>query len=403
MELRSAGRWMKEKTFSQISSGHANMLTAGLSIKNICDFPLSLILLICSSAPCSFASSSLLSIQEKHRLLTAQNKTTARAPTSVIHDTKYCTIIIQHVLHKKATAKLTRNSRAPRLVNSRPSSPQFLQAIAVMAAHPALLVVNLKPRTVHRDAAISKSEEPRRVYINLQTLWRPIAIPSWNNRLPLDSTTTNHPPLLLQQNVYDNGCSLLPDEGGISPCGNLEDESGVGLSLKLDSPQQRHHLHLPSRWSLNIFGQKHQKKERFLPNFFTVSCRIFTSIRAMTFLKGITWKSMRIQSKERESKRARVQNTSKRRCTMHSSRERDVNILRPVQLWTGFFRWLSSFIWLAPCWYRPLWREGQEHFCSTTALPSSPRQTLHPYSRQFRRVHRGSICFACANKVLDDG
>ncbi len=81
------------------------------------------------------------------------------------------------MLHK-ATAKLTPNSRAPRLANSRPSSLQFLQAIAVMAAHPALLVVNLKPRTVHRDAAISKSEEPRRVYINLQTLWRPIAIPS---------------------------------------------------------------------------------------------------------------------------------------------------------------------------------------------------------------------------------
>jgi hypothetical protein len=89
------------------------MLTAGLSIKNVCDFPLSLILLICSSAPFSFSSSSLLSIQEKHWLLTGQNKTTARAPTSVIHDAKYCTIIIQHALHK-ATAKLTRNSRAPR-------------------------------------------------------------------------------------------------------------------------------------------------------------------------------------------------------------------------------------------------------------------------------------------------
>lgn len=89
------------------------MLTAGLSIKNICDFPLSLILLLCSSAPFSFSSSSLLSIQEKHWPLTGQNKTTGRAPTSVKHDTKYCTIIIQHALHK-ATAKLTRNSRAPR-------------------------------------------------------------------------------------------------------------------------------------------------------------------------------------------------------------------------------------------------------------------------------------------------
>jgi hypothetical protein len=62
------------------------------------------------------------------------------------------------------------------LANSRPSSLQFLQANAVMAAHPALLVVDSKPRTVHRDAAISKSEEPQRVYINLQTLWRSIAI-----------------------------------------------------------------------------------------------------------------------------------------------------------------------------------------------------------------------------------
>jgi hypothetical protein len=73
----------------------------------------------------------------------------------VMQDTKYCTIIIQHALHK-ATAKLTRSSRAPRLANSRPSSLQFLQANAVMAAHPALLVVDSKPRTVHRDAAISK-------------------------------------------------------------------------------------------------------------------------------------------------------------------------------------------------------------------------------------------------------
>jgi len=55
---------------------------------------------------------------------------------------------------------------------------------------------------------------------------------------------------------------LLPDEGGISPCGNLEDES-VRLSLKLDSQQQRHHLLFLLVLSLNIFGQKRQKKSDF--------------------------------------------------------------------------------------------------------------------------------------------
>jgi hypothetical protein len=45
------------------------------------------------------------------------------------------------------------------------------------------------------------------------------------------------------------------------------------------------------------------------------------------------------------------------------------------------FRWLLSFIWLAPCRYRPLWREGQEHFCPT--LPQTEKWR-HPYSTFWR-------------------
>ncbi len=153
-----------------------------------------------------------------------------------------------------------------------------------MAAHPALLVVDSKPRTVHRDAAISKSEEPRRVYINLQSLWSPIAIHletiycRWIQPLqtiPRFSSNEMHTTMdaacyqmreasLLVEIWKTNPYVSLPNS---IPSNNVINSSSFSLVLE-------------------CFRTKAPEKERFLPNFFTVSCRIFTSIRVMTFLKG---------------------------------------------------------------------------------------------------------------------
>jgi hypothetical protein len=148
------------------------------------------------------------------------------------------------------------------LANSRPSSLQFLQANAVMAAHPALLVVDSKPRTVHRDAAISKSEEPQRVYINLQTLWRSIAIHletiycRWIQ--PLQTI-----PRFSSNEMYttmDAACYQMREASVLV---EIWKTKSVRLSLKLDSQQQRHHLLFLLVLFLNIFGQKRQKKSDF--------------------------------------------------------------------------------------------------------------------------------------------